>query len=100
MSRQRQQYWQQGLRRQLLLAGLTRVSRRGRGAVSALKALAARLIIVSTHSVSYRQVRRVDAAPELRLAVPVVGFAGHFDGAGSTTDSALQKPANTSHGGR
>ncbi len=103
VSRQRQQYWRQGLRRQLLLEGVTAVSRPGQVAASALKALVVRLIIVSTHSVSYRQIRRVDAAPELVLAVPVVGFAGHLDGVGSTADSALKEPGNEptpSHGAR
>ena len=74
VSRQRQQYWRQGLRRLLLLAGVTEVSRQGCAAVAALKALVARLIIVSTHSLSYRQVRRVEVAPELLLAVPAVGL--------------------------
>ena len=79
VSRQRQQYWRQGLRRQLLLEGVTPAHRQGRVAVSALKALVARLIICSTHSLSYRQVRRVDACPELALGVPAVGIAVHLD---------------------
>ena len=94
VSRQRQQYWRQGLRRQLVLEGVTTASRQGRVAVSALKALVARLIICSTHSVSYRQVRRVDACPELALAVPVVGFAGHLDATRNTADSASKNPGN------
>ena len=92
-SRQRQQYWRQGLRRQLLLEGVT-ASRQGQVAVSALKELVARLIIVSTHSVSYRQVRRVDACPELALAVPAVGFVGHLDATRNTADSAWKNPGN------
>jgi hypothetical protein len=94
VSRQRQQYWRQGLRRQLVLEGVTTVSRQGRVAVSALKALVARLIICSTHSVSYRQVRRVDASPELVLAVPAVGFAGHLDATRNTADSPSKNPGN------
>ena len=94
VSRQRQQYWRQGLRRQLVLEGVTTVSRQGRVAVSALKALVARLIICSTHSVSYRQVRRVDASPELVLAVPAVGFASHLDATRNTADSPSKNPGN------
>ena len=66
----------------------------GRVAVSALKALVARLIICSTHSVSYRQVRRVDASPELVLAVPAVGFASHLDATRNTADSPSKNPGN------
>ena len=68
--------------------------RQGRVAVSALKALVARLIICSTHSVSYRQVRRVDASPELVLAVPAVGFASHLDATRNTADSPSKNPGN------
>ena len=88
-SRQRQQYWRQGLRRQLLLEGVTKVSLQSRVAIGALKELVARLIIVSTHSVSYRLVRRVDAAPELVLAVPAVGLRITSMVPGNSADSAL-----------
>ena len=57
--RQRQQYWWRGLRRQLLQQG----RRQGCATVSDLKALVAQLIIVSTHSVKYRETRAVGGEP-------------------------------------
>lgn len=69
VSRQRQQYWWRGLRRQLVLEGAL-----GRATSAALKALVERLVIASTHSLKYRVMQRIGGEqPYLIFAVPGVG---------------------------
>ena len=64
LSRQRQQYWWRGLRQQLLREGT-----HGRS-LSRLKDLVSRSIIVSTHSLRYRETRPVRDGPYLIFASP------------------------------
>lgn len=87
-SRQRQQYWWRGLRRQLLQANRGP----GRATVSDLKALVAELIIVSTHSVKYRETRPIGSDPYLIFAVPGVGGGDQIAATNSSGGFPWRKP--------
>ena len=70
LSRQRQQYWWRGFRQQLLCEGTQGPS------LSGLADLASRSIIVSTHSVRYRERRLARDGPYLMFASPPVPGGG------------------------
>lgn len=68
VSRQRQQYWWRGLRRQLAIEGSPAVPN-GRAASKQMKVLLRRLVILATHSTNYRRMHRVRGDPYLIFAV-------------------------------
>lgn len=90
VGRQRQQYWWRGLRRQVLQQG----RRQGCATVRDLKAMVAQLIIVSTHSVKYRETRSVGGEPYLIFAVPAVGLGGEIAATKSAGGLPWRKPGN------